>query len=395
MIAGGAELTLIVPGLAGPADPGTGDPDAASRVLATDLALHGLARLVSRAGTLSSPHAAADAGGLLLALLGVERTPHGDVPAAALSRLATADAADAAGSAGSRDAAVAPAADDTPGAVWMRADPVHLRAGPTRLVLMEPASLGLSVEEARAIAGWLAAHPHGPDLDLEVRRADAWYVRLPAAPRVRTSAPSAAHGDDARHHLPAGPDAPAWHARMNEIQMLLHECPVNAGRERAGRLPVNSLWFWGAGALPAASPSPPSSSWDALHGDGDLIRGAAAWCGIPAGPRPDAAHAWLAGTPAGRRLLVLPDLHAPARDADTGAWREAIAQLDAQWLSPLADALARGRLGRVAIHAGAGAGLAITRREARRWWRRAGDPADALVRLRRAAAAAPAPASAP
>ena len=184
MIAGGAELTLIVPGLAGPADPGTGDPDAASRVLATDLALHGLARLVSRAGTLRSPLVAPDAGGLLLELLGVGRT---------------------AGSAGSRDAAVASAADDTPGAVWMRADPVHLRAGPTRLVLMEPASLGLSVEEARAIAGWLAAHPHGPDLDLEVRRADAWYVRLPAAPRVRTSAPSAAHGDDARHHLPAGP----------------------------------------------------------------------------------------------------------------------------------------------------------------------------------------------
>ncbi|MFY8017796.1 MAG: hypothetical protein ACOVN9_06745 [Inhella sp.] len=41
-----------------------------------------------------------------------------------------------------------------------------------------------------------------------------------------------------------------WLRRMtNEAQMLLHEHPVNQERVAQGLLPVNTIWWWGAGAL--------------------------------------------------------------------------------------------------------------------------------------------------
>jgi hypothetical protein len=50
---------------------------------------------------------------------------------------------------------------------------------------------------------------------------------------------------------------------MNEIQMLLHEHPVNDVRQRRGRPVINSLWFWGFGAItPPASCSLPALSTD-------------------------------------------------------------------------------------------------------------------------------------
>ncbi len=43
-----------------------------------------------------------------------------------------------------------------------------------------------------------------------------------------------------------------WYQLLNEIQMYMHQHEVNAERLQRGMLPINSLWFWGAGSLPQA-----------------------------------------------------------------------------------------------------------------------------------------------
>lgn len=43
-----------------------------------------------------------------------------------------------------------------------------------------------------------------------------------------------------RQHLP-------WYKLLNEIQMFMHQHPVNQQRIQRGTLPINSLWFWGGG----------------------------------------------------------------------------------------------------------------------------------------------------
>ena len=58
--------------------------------------------------------------------------------------------------------------------------------------------------------------------------------------------------------LPAGNEGSVWRRRMNEAQMVLHAHPGNEAREARGELPVNSVWFWGAGELGAAPRAPVS-----------------------------------------------------------------------------------------------------------------------------------------
>jgi len=38
-----------------------------------------------------------------------------------------------------------------------------------------------------------------------------------------------------------------WYKLLNEIQMFLHQHEINQDRIERGLLPINSLWFWGAG----------------------------------------------------------------------------------------------------------------------------------------------------
>ena len=65
------------------------------------------------------------------------------------------------------------------------------------------------------------------------------------------AAPDEALGDDL-FDAPArqAPEGRRWRALLSEAQVVLHNHPLNAQRVAAGLAPVNSLWFWGAGALP-------------------------------------------------------------------------------------------------------------------------------------------------
>ena len=47
--------------------------------------------------------------------------------------------------------------------------------------------------------------------------------------------------EQSRQNLP-------WYKLLNEIQMFMHQHEVNQRRLQRGMLPINSLWFWGAGA---------------------------------------------------------------------------------------------------------------------------------------------------
>ena len=52
--------------------------------------------------------------------------------------------------------------------------------------------------------------------------------------------------EQSKHLLP-------WYQLVNEMQMYLHQHEINQNRLQSGLLTINSLWFWGAGSLPARS----------------------------------------------------------------------------------------------------------------------------------------------
>src|SRR5216683_4824568 len=178
---------------------------------------------------------------------------------------------------------------------WMRADPVHLHVARDSLVLADSAAFEVSRAESEALVETLNRH-FGQTMLFYPMRPARWYVRLEKAPDMQTTPAAAARGLAIDEKLPSGSDAMRFHALMNEAQMLLHEHPVNAGREARGELALNSIWFWGGGVIDASKARPFST----VVGDDPLTRGLALAAGIPARALPKDAGSMLAALRSGR-----------------------------------------------------------------------------------------------
>ena len=373
------ELVLLVPGLLGPGGAVDGDRGAA-QALVEGLDLDGLDRLLSRAE--HTPCRATDASLEALAFrsFGYDAPPAGtDWPVAAFTALVDCDARGGGGvrpTQGGREVLPVegeggPRSVEGRSGVRLRADPVHLRADIDDLVLFDASDIDLSPYDAVALARTVndALGPDGPRID--AAHPHRWYVAPDAPVRIATTPLSRVAGARVFEALPRGPDAARWHRWMNEVQMALHECPVNVERERRGAAPVNSVWVWGAGSLPLAGvvPAPFARVWT----DDALLRGLARHSGVEGGADPAGAQEWLGGDPGtGAHLAVFDDLYPAVRRADIDAWRDGVARLSRSWAQPLLDALNRGDVARVVIEDERGNRFAVTRGGRFRWWRRDG-----------------------
>ncbi|MBI3374336.1 MAG: hypothetical protein HY017_21640 [Betaproteobacteria bacterium] len=256
-------------------------------------------------------------------------------------------------------------------AVWLRADPVHLRLGRTDLTVVSAAAFALDAQEADSFADALNAH-FAQEFELQAVRAKHWCVRIATMPRLSTHATAEVAGGDVDTNLPQGEDAKHWHALMNEIQMLLHRHPVNEARQARGIPEVNSVWFWGAGKLPGKVAD---FRWHSVTADDPLARGLTLHAGRSAQLLPASAEAWLSQQPEeGRHLVVLDLLRMPFAMGNTSDWAAALAVLESRWFVPLLDALRGGRIGMITLHSPDGReslSVETVRGDLRRFWRRA------------------------
>ncbi|MGE0483178.1 MAG: hypothetical protein AB7Q81_03470 [Gammaproteobacteria bacterium] len=258
------------------------------------------------------------------------------------------------------------------GAVMLRADPVHLRADPTRLVLFDAASLDVTAAEADTLIADLNAHFAADGITL--RRGPVphrWYLAWPAAPAVPSASPRSLRG------VPLEPDQAMRRGLgelrrvLTEMQMVLHDSTANHARLAAGKPPVNSVWPWGWGELPAPHRTVPT----ALVGSDGELDVVAAHVGAQHDPDPARLDAVLAAT-AGDVVVVFA-VHAAAGAATDwpAVFEIAVAALRGGRVAGLTVATAHGR-------------FVLTRGAARRWWRR---PASFLARWQALLAAAETP----
>lgn len=249
---------------------------------------------------------------------------------------------------------------------WMRADPVHLRIDHDYLKLHDASILAVTREEAAALVAALQAHFVSDGLEFHARAPDRWYVRVPADEAPATTPLARALRRDIFGLLPSGGRRINWRAAITEAQMVLGAHEVNARREAAGRPPINSVWLWGEGALPADVPK----RYALLYADDVFARGLGVLSGAEVRPL---AHAIgevdlvRAGEAA---LAVVGGLTGPLRSGDDASWKSVAEALDARWFAGLGDAIARFERIRLVFPAGESTRVATLTRSSRwRWFR--------------------------
>ncbi|HET9836179.1 MAG TPA: phosphoglycerate mutase [Rhodanobacteraceae bacterium] len=169
-------------------------------------------------------------------------------------------------------------AHDAGESLWLCADPAYVRveANGARLLACGD-ELQLTSEETESLARSLRPSFGDAGAPLEITSPANWALRLPQGAGVPAFAsPEEALGANLLEHLPQGDSGRRWRALFNEAQVVLHSHPVNATRRERGLMPVNALWFWGAGPLPMWA----KSSLDLAISDDPLVRALATRAGV-------------------------------------------------------------------------------------------------------------------
>lgn len=250
-----------------------------------------------------------------------------------------------------------------PSGTWACARPVHLLTGLDHLQL-SPARLALDAAESAVLLADINRHLYGTGYRFHAARDDDWLLECDRALACTTVEPAEAAGCNLRELMPGGPDGAQVRSLMNELQMLLHEHPVNEQRERRGLPVANSLWLWGFGA--ASPPAPVSLPH--LYTDDPWLDGL--WFAHGAATR--SLEEFAQGIREGGAAL-LGWSSAPAADADA-----CVVQAESAAMAPAKAALENGGTAGIDLLVGENA-FTIGRRSRLAFWKRSRPLAEVLA----------------
>jgi hypothetical protein len=131
----------------------------------------------------------------------------------------------------------------------LRADPVHLKPDQTELKLFPATQLSITAQEAEQLVTTLNEQYYADGLKFTAPTPTRWYLSVKQQISLTTHPLSSVAGINIHRFLPGGKDATYWKGLFNEIQMLLHNHPVNQQRRDKQQPAINSLWFWGSAPL--------------------------------------------------------------------------------------------------------------------------------------------------
>ncbi len=245
------------------------------------------------------------------------------------------------------ETALPPQADD---GYWLCCDPVHLRFHQEHLVLADSHCFALNMEEALAFARALGEHFQEIGR-FHVATTERWYLQLAEHARPdRFDVPplSAVAGRRIERLLPETAQATTLRQFLNEAQMLLHAHTANAQREDNGKMPINSLWLWGDGTLPAKV----EAEFDGVWSNNPLALGLANASGVPTHALPVDASAFFTHADAdARHLIVLEGLLEPVQYENGQTYCKNLNELEELWFAPLRSSLAKGKISQLRIEA--------------------------------------------
>jgi hypothetical protein len=239
-----------------------------------------------------------------------------------------------------------PVADES---CWLHAQPVHLTAGMDSVTFTALPTHGqVSASEHAALTATLQAYFPVDGFMLHVAGRE-WLIHTARALQIETSTPDAAASNELQKTMPRGTDGRLLRRLMTELQMLLHDHPVNQARANAGLPTLNALWLWGAGPVKAVH----AGSLPTAFAEDAFTRGIYRLHGAQTLPLTDAAS--VIESLQERAIVVV-----PTTSLDT---------LQSNWIEPLVRGLTTGRIDRLDLvldewH------VSASRWALRRFWRR-------------------------
>lgn len=243
--------------------------------------------------------------------------------------------------------------------IWIQADPVHMKADLTRLLLFEGRNLDIKQDEAETLAREFNAHFADRGMELFAQHAERWYLRLKEQPSIKTFPVSKVSGRSPDAFLPRGEDSDEWRSLLTEAQMLFHNSPVNKVREEHGHLSINGLWIHGPGSR--AERLDPVAHFKVVVADDPLALGLAKAAGAIETEIGKAIHA--------DTLCVLHAFHHAEMAADEHAWKEALNGFD-EWLGRVFGWIKEKRGRVVKLYPCNGKSYLMDGRKSRRFWHR-------------------------
>jgi hypothetical protein len=240
---------------------------------------------------------------------------------------------------------------------WLHLQPMHFMAGLDRLtaVMLHGASTVARAELAQ-LEPTLAAHLRTAGMQLVTTSQGDWLVHVARALDLQTATPETAAASSLEQAMPKGRDAPSLRRLMTELQMLLHEHPVNVERARRSLPEINAVWFHGAGELRELQ----HYALPQAFGDDLYLRGIYRLNDVEVTAAPPDARALLARMRSRAVAVVASD------DVDV---------LEAAWIAPLSRALAAGAISQLDIVIDR-CGVTVARHALLKFWRGPRVPAE-------------------
>jgi hypothetical protein len=252
------------------------------------------------------------------------------------------------------------------GSEWI-ATPLHLSAALTRVHLDHRGQLRLAPPQQAALAQSFARAFAGSGLTLLPLPCGEFLLRAPGIAALPTPEPARFAGAEVPPLLAPIAQGAALRRTASEIEMWLHAESGGAARLPAQEPSVNALWLWGAsGAAGEPTPHPGAVAVPGFGADA-FLDGLWRLQGAQCRPVPGSLGAVLAAA-APRTVLAL-SVSAQLREAASGTFTEALAALDARFITPALAALGQGTLTSVTLIVNDIA-LSVRRGSGLKLWRR-------------------------
>ncbi|MCW9024503.1 MAG: hypothetical protein OQK73_07455 [Gammaproteobacteria bacterium] len=266
---------------------------------------------------------------------------------------------------GLKDSACTRTSDDD---WYMCADPVYIQPDRDSAVLLAHEQLQLSMDEARTIATKINQFYANEPWQLEVLQSQQWVIKSTQSYQLELKPLENVMGQYVFDYLPKGKDSGYWKSIFNEIQMLLHALPLNQQRQQEGKLPVNSLWFWGEGSLPARFSQ--SCEWSDVFGNSSLMKALSYFSECPFHSIETESTGLLKeilDKKNGPVLYVDQSFMNLLQDMDMSAWIEKLEMLDDVLVNFIIKSLKSGTISSVKLYAGDGCSYSLNMKRLRNW----------------------------